>query len=86
LSADRARIVAINEPADPALLTQHLARCRPLDWIELAGWDVDISSVLSLRGLPHGARRLLDLLVEALAAPLAIVSVGPASDAKIQLA
>jgi len=85
LSADRARIVAINEPADPALLTRHLARCRPLDWIELAGWDVDISSVMSLRGLPHGARRLLDLIVEQLVAPLAIVSVGPASDAKIQL-
>jgi adenylosuccinate synthase len=86
LLPERARIIAINEPADPVLLTQHLTRCRPLDWIELAGWDADISSVRSLRRLPHGARRLLDLIVEQLAAPLAIVSVGPVSDAKIQLA
>jgi adenylosuccinate synthase len=85
LSAGRARIVAIHASADPTLLTQHLTHCRPLDWIEYAGWDADISRVMSLRDLPHGARRLLDLLVEHLSAPLAIVSVGPTANAKIQV-
>jgi adenylosuccinate synthase len=89
----RARVLGFRDPvpaapAAPTILearTRTLFGCRPLDWVELPGWDRDLRGARSLRDLPGPARRFLDFLAseQGLGVPVAIVSVGPEATSKI---
>ena len=58
-------------PADPFLL----AKAIP-EYLTLKGWDKDISGCRNYRSLPKAAKDYLEAMVDILAVPLEIVSVG----------
>lgn len=56
--------------------SQVLANCNP-EYIELPGWQEDISGVTRLEDLPENARRYVAKVEELCGVPSAIVAVGP---------
>lgn len=59
-----------------------LTECRPV-FIELPGWNEDISGAGSLDDLPANARRYLDTVAELAGVPLSMVSTGPERESTI---
>jgi len=54
-------------------------KARP-EYIELPGWDEDISAVRSFEELPANARSYLDFIQHSLGVPILMVGVGPGRD------
>ncbi len=53
-----------------------LERCRPV-YVDLPGWEEDISGARRMEDLPRNAREYVNLIEELVGVPLAIISVGP---------
>lgn len=51
-------------------------KCKP-NYIEMPGWDEDISHVTSFEELPENAKRYLEKIEEIMGVPVVIFSVGP---------
>ncbi len=56
-----------------------LKECRPI-YVELPGWQTDISEIKELQDLPNEAQNYLVFLEEQVGCPIQIVSVGPRRD------
>lgn len=64
----------LNEfPADGHLL-QH---CQPHDWIELDGWNDDLTQVRNYEDLPENAKKYLEKIEELGNVEVCLISVGP---------
>jgi adenylosuccinate synthase len=61
-----------------------LEKCSPV-YLELNGWEEDISEVKNLQALPQQARNYIRTLEELLSVKIALVSVGPRRDQTIVL-
>lgn len=74
------------QPADPAL-AGILMRCVPSRWIELPGWDSDLTSARTWEQLPAQARRWVEVIAsrEGLATPVEVVSVRPDAGGKVMV-
>jgi adenylosuccinate synthase len=74
-------------PADGRSLTEWVTKCQPQGWIELPGWQEDISHIRRFADLPFTAQAYIRFLesAEGLGVPIEIASVGPRSDQKIFL-
>ena len=57
--------------------------CEPI-YVELHGWDEDITGARTLEALPVNARRYLEKVTELAGVPLHLVSVGPGRDQTIE--
>jgi adenylosuccinate synthase len=55
---------------------QELQKAEP-QYIELPGWNEDISQITQYEKLPLNARNYIDKIEELLGVPITIVSVGP---------
>jgi adenylosuccinate synthase len=53
-----------------------LQKSKPV-YIEIDGWDEDISDIKDFNGLPHNARKYIEILEELLSIPASMISVGP---------
>jgi adenylosuccinate synthase len=53
------------------------------DYVELPGWDEDITGVRSIEELPQAAREYLEFIAEHTGVPVVMVSVGPERDQMI---
>ena len=60
----------------PPELSDDLARCKPV-YIEIPGWEEDISGVEVIGGLPDNAREYIELLEQLMKVKLEYISVGP---------
>lgn len=60
----------------PPELSDELARCEPV-YIDMPGWDEDISGTESFIELPENARLYVELLEELIGVDIEYVSVGP---------
>ncbi len=60
----------------PPELSDDVAQCKP-EYIDLPGWDEDISGDESFPDLPENARMYVELLEELMGVHIAYVSVGP---------
>lgn len=81
---DGRRLDDIPDRIDAAERTALVASCAP-EYVELPGWDEDITKVRRFEDLPANARAFVQFLEghDALATPVAMISVGPRSDQKI---
>ncbi|HEY4606093.1 MAG TPA: adenylosuccinate synthase [Acidimicrobiia bacterium] len=61
-----------------------LYHCEP-EYVELAGWGDDITSVRSYRDLPGEARAYVEYIQEAVGVPIGWISVGPERSQLIEL-
>ena len=89
LGKNKAMIYAIKKASSEQIQTGALARillkCQPAKWVEISGWQRDISQIRELGKLPRQARKYLDYLQGpgGLGTPLKIISVNATENGKI---
>jgi len=89
LGRNKAMIYAIKKASSEQIQTGTLARillkCQPAKWVEIPGWQRDISQIRELGKLPRQARKYLDYLQGpgGLGTPLKIISVNATENGKI---
>jgi len=87
-SGNRIRVSALKKGGEQSSeLSEMLFECRPLEFIELDGWQNDISGAKSFGNLPKQAQEYVSFLTskEMLNIPFSSISVGPAWTDKIEL-
>jgi adenylosuccinate synthase len=60
----------------PPELSDDIARCKPV-YIEIPGWEENISGVEDIGGLPDNARQYIELLEQLMEVKIEYISVGP---------
>lgn len=81
---DGRRLADIPDDIDAAERTALVASCTP-EYVELPGWDEDITEARRLEDFPANARAFVRFLEsdDVLATPVVMISVGPRTDQKI---
>lgn len=87
----RARILAFKKPDINSVRNEELAQilfqCKPLEFVELRGWQQDITKIKGLKYLPSQTQEYLKFIEspEGLNVPIKIISVSPTWEGKIFL-
>ncbi|MFC1741816.1 adenylosuccinate synthase, partial [Nanoarchaeota archaeon] len=68
-------------PADAGIL-EH---CVPGEWVEVEGWNEDITEAKSVDELPENAKKYLETIEELGGVKIALISVGPERDQTIEV-
>lgn len=67
----------------PPLNTEELTQCTP-EYIELEGWNKDISTIHNYNQLPHQVSEYIEYIEKATNTPITLISVGPSREQTIK--